>query len=622
MAKTQNASVEEKRSASNKTRIWKSLRLGLLIVAAVVVYAYGFDVVNVDLEEFRQESRKESRVRVARALARPDIIEFDKEEFVSSASIMVPCSTGATSLPTINLGESTINFQPACGDPGSEIRIMGSGFVPGGAGPISFIPSSNPEHELALQMARVEVDRDGRFEATVELPERPSDELQHIRVTTRRNVGAPRFSDTAQNVLEKIIETVFLALLATTVGTALAVPVSFLASRNLMADVKSPMASIALSLLGWPLGALLGLIAVKLIGSVTDLIPLTSSLGLTGIFLLPPVILGSVRAAYPEEQKSWLGDVRLVGILAMALAGIAGIFVLYLVAGLAILFGEGLMARLGSSTQFVGNFFFVLGDILRTLIPLIAAVSGAAVMGNAGSRLGQSITERLAIRPLRIVNLALSALAGATFLLLIVAALNWLYEIDDPRIVYGLPIIIGAALGIFFAAMTKPKDALAIGYAIYFATRTVLNAVRSIEPLIMAIVAVIWVGIGPFAGVLALALHTVAALGKLYSEQVESIQPGPVEAVTATGANRLQMIAYGVVPQIIPPFISFTMYRWDINVRLSTIIGFAGGGGIGFLLQQYINLLNYRAAATAMLAIAVVVSTLDYVSSTLRQRVV
>ena len=124
------------------------------------------------------------------------------------------------------------------------------------------------------------------------------------------------------------------------------------------------------------------------------------------------------------------------------------------------------------------------------------------------------------------------------------------------------------------------------------------------------------------AGVLALALHTVAALGKLYSEQVESIQPGPVEAVTATGANRLQMIAYGVVPQIIPPFISFTMYRWDINVRLSTIIGFAGGGGIGFLLQQYINLLNYRAAATAMLAIAIVVSTLDYVSSTLRQRVV
>lgn len=622
MARTQNASAEEKRSETDKSRIWKSVRLGLFIVAAVVVYAYGFDVVNVDLEEFRQESRKESRIRVARALAKPDIIEFDKEEFVSSASIMVPCSTGATSLPATNIGESKISFQPACGDPGTEIQVTGSGFVPGSAGPISFIPSTNPDHELALQLARVEVDREGNFQATMELPERPSDEVQYVRVTTRRNVGAPRFSTTAKDVLDKIIETVFLALLATTVGTAFAVPVSFLASRNLMLDVKSPMASIALSMLGWPLGALLGFVAVKLIGSVTDLIPLTSSIGLVGIFVLPPVILGSVRVAYSEEQKSWLGDVRLVGILAMALAGLAGIFLLYLVAGLAMLFGEGLMARMGSSTQFLGNFLFVLGDILRTLILVIAAVSGAAVVGSAGGGLGQSITERFTIGRLRIVNLALSALAGATFLLLIAAALNWLYEIDDPRIVYGLPIIIGAALGIFFAAKTKPKDTLAIGYAIYFATRTVLNAVRSIEPLIMAIVAVIWVGIGPFAGVLALALHTVAALGKLYSEQVESIQPGPVEAVTATGANRLQMIAYGVVPQIIPPFISFTMYRWDINVRLSTIIGFAGGGGIGFLLQQYINLLNYRAAATAMLAIAIVVSTLDYVSSTLRQRVV
>jgi phosphonate transport system permease protein len=154
------------------------------------------------------------------------------------------------------------------------------------------------------------------------------------------------------------------------------------------------------------------------------------------------------------------------------------------------------------------------------------------------------------------------------------------------------------------------------------ASRTILNAIRSVEPLIMAIVAVIWVGIGPFAGVLALALHTIAALGKLYSEQVESISPGPLEAINATGANRLQTIIYAVVPQIIPPYISFTMYRWDINVRMSTIIGFAGGGGIGFLLQQNINLLNYRAAAAQMLAIAIVVASMDYLSSYLRERYV
>jgi len=138
----------------------------------------------------------------------------------------------------------------------------------------------------------------------------------------------------------------------------------------------------------------------------------------------------------------------------------------------------------------------------------------------------------------------------------------------------------------------------------------------------MVIVFVVWVGIGPFAGVLALSLHTVAALAKLYSEQVESILSGPVEAIKATGANWMQTVVYAVVPQIIPPYISFTMYRWDINVRMSTIIGFAGGGGIGFLLIQNINLLNYRAASAQMIAIAIVVASMDYLSSKMREKVV
>jgi len=138
----------------------------------------------------------------------------------------------------------------------------------------------------------------------------------------------------------------------------------------------------------------------------------------------------------------------------------------------------------------------------------------------------------------------------------------------------------------------------------------------------MVVVFVVWVGIGPFAGVLALSLHTIAALSKLYSEQIESILPGPIEAVKATGANRLQTIIYAVVPQIIPPYISFTLYRWDINVRMSTIIGLGGGGGIGFLLMQNINLINYRKASAQMIAIAVVVSIMDQLSSKLREKLI
>ena len=182
--------------------------------------------------------------------------------------------------------------------------------------------------------------------------------------------------------------------------------------------------------------------------------------------------------------------------------------------------------------------------------------------------------------------------------------------------------VLGAAAGVLVAARTPYNASLPIGMAVYTVTRTILNALRSVEALIMVIVFAVWVGIGPFAGVLALGLHTVAALAKLYSEQVEGISSGPLEAVLATGANRLQMIIYAVIPQIIPPYISFTMYRWDINVRMSTIIGFAGGGGIGFLLQQNINLLQYKDAAAQMLAIAIVVATMDRISARLRERLV
>jgi len=159
------------------------------------------------------------------------------------------------------------------------------------------------------------------------------------------------------------------------------------------------------------------------------------------------------------------------------------------------------------------------------------------------------------------------------------------------------------------------------GLAAYGATRSVMNVLRSIEVLIVGLMMVRAVGIGPFAGVLALAIHGVGALGKLYSEAIESIDTGPIEAITATGASPLQVVRYAVVPQIVPQFIAFTIYRWDINVRFSTVIGFVGGGGIGFVLQQYINLLQWRQAATALWMIAIVVAVLDYASAVVRERV-
>lgn len=178
------------------------------------------------------------------------------------------------------------------------------------------------------------------------------------------------------------------------------------------------------------------------------------------------------------------------------------------------------------------------------------------------------------------------------------------------------------AIPISFLAARNLMSSNAITLGVYVVVRTLLNIVRSIESLIIAIVFVVIVGLGPFAGMLALALHTIAALAKLYSEVIEGIDPGPIEAIRATGATWLQVVRYGVVPQIVPPFTAFTIYRWDINVRASTIIGFVGGGGIGFFLVQWINLGDFRAVSASFIAILVVVMAMDFFSARIRERLI
>ncbi len=144
-------------------------------------------------------------------------------------------------------------------------------------------------------------------------------------------------------------------------------------------------------------------------------------------------------------------------------------------------------------------------------------------------------------------------------------------------------------------------------------TRSLLSLIRSFDSLVLAIIFALIVGYGsPFGGVLALVVITTVSLGKMFSEAVESIDPGPIEALTATGANRLQVVWYAVVPQIIPDFLSYIIYHWDINVRISTIIGFVGGGGIGYYLSQMINTFQYHKAGTSLLAIIIVVMALGF----------
>lgn len=179
--------------------------------------------------------------------------------------------------------------------------------------------------------------------------------------------------------------------------------------------------------------------------------------------------------------------------------------------------------------------------------------------------------------------------------------------------------IIAAPLS-FLAAQNITRRGV-IGSTFYYVTRFVLNVVRSYEPLVIATIFALIVGFNsPFAGVIALVFITTASLGKMFSETIESIDPGPIEAISATGGNRAQVILFAVVPQIIPDFLSFIIYHWDINVRISTIIGFVGGGGIGYYLSQRINSFEYHKAGTALLAIVIVVWALDFLSAEIRKK--
>lgn len=154
---------------------------------------------------------------------------------------------------------------------------------------------------------------------------------------------------------------------------------------------------------------------------------------------------------------------------------------------------------------------------------------------------------------------------------------------------------------------------------VYQPVRRLMDACRAINEMVFAMLFVVAVGLGPFAGVLALWIHTAGTLAKLFSEAVEAIDPQPVEGIRATGARALHEIVYGVVPQVMPLWISFTLYRFEANVRSASVVGMVGAGGIGVVLWEIIRGFQYAETAAVMLIIIVTVSLIDLLSASIRK---
>ncbi len=195
-----------------------------------------------------------------------------------------------------------------------------------------------------------------------------------------------------------------------------------------------------------------------------------------------------------------------------------------------------------------------------------------------------------------------------------------------------LAVAVGALLGLaaldpqlhggLLATGRPGNPAGVLRRALYHGARAALNVTRSIPEMFWALVFILAIGLGPFAGVLALGLHTGGVLGKLYAEVLEAIDPRPVEALRSLGARRGTLLLYGALPQVLPAALSYTLYRWEISIREATVLGFVGAGGLGYELYIRLNLFHYRQLATLLAVIFLLTTVIDGASSAIRRRVV
>ncbi len=178
-----------------------------------------------------------------------------------------------------------------------------------------------------------------------------------------------------------------------------------------------------------------------------------------------------------------------------------------------------------------------------------------------------------------------------------------------------LAVVLAIPLGVLCAENVVP-------IWVYYPIRRLMDAARAINEVVFAVLFVVAVGLGPFAGTLAIFVHTTGVLAKLFSEAVEAIDPRPVEGIRATGGNHIHEVIFGIIPQVLPLWISYALYRFESNVRSATVVGLVGAGGIGQIFFEAFRGFDYAATSAIMIFIIVTVTMLDVASQQLRRMVI
>ena len=272
----------------------RATRTALIAIVLFVVYAFGVQDTEINLKEPLDDKRQETAIRVLRALARPDFFTYDEITRSMDITIRMPCGDDVKGSQT-TLSERVLTLTPNCAStPQETLKLTGSGFRPRTSGLLRWHPPGTVTTTRAITTFRT--DEDGNFEVEFTMPDiRPTEDPQRIQVEEKWQTGISGLSTASKITLEKITETILLALLATTVGTILSIPISFISARNLMEVVGSPLAAIMSGLVALPIGYLVGRELTNLLLNGSVLLSTNTAFQCVGGLVLLAAVWGSLR---------------------------------------------------------------------------------------------------------------------------------------------------------------------------------------------------------------------------------------------------------------------------------------------------------------------------------------
>ena len=399
----------------------------VLIIVGILVYAYGWQSTEISLKEPQDPHRQQQATRALRGLLSPDLFEWDEEGQTAYAHFLVPCTGISPAQPEVAEGQPYLTVSPDCGEANEKITIEAFNFPPNSDGYVRWTPPGR----TTLSRGAIRTDADGHFLSTqLRVPTASeSDEIQIIEVEILQRSGMPRPSEALKITVGKMIETIFLALMATSLALPVAIMISFIAAYNLMRPIRTNLGGFLVALLPFPLGWILGRQGFQPLSDMA--LELGSNLWL-GIPVLAVVLaamyLVLVRAAaLGRDWNPWLAG--LVRYVKMALA-----FALFLFAG-GLLSGIGTQISLALSVVLGGILGSVLGtvsELLGLLLPALGGLAGALILGSITGTLLDALLERIDNATIqRTLGLVLGALIGGFFVYLIYRGIVGFYNPGD-----------------------------------------------------------------------------------------------------------------------------------------------------------------------------------------------